>query len=307
MDPITFPELVTRVTKADASFYGYTPNFAACVAFLVLFSLSTTVHLIQALIYRRNTWWLIVTAVLAGILEILGWSARLWSHKNPGLAAPYEMQLTCTILAPTPLLAANFSSLRSGFKDAAFRHLIERLGPAYSRLSPKWYTALFCSCDIISLVVQAVGGGSAATGVARGTDVETGGHIMLGGIAFQLVVITVYAACATEFFARYFTDRPVSARTPQRGVFTNKLKILSASLAFSTLCLFVRAVYRTIELADGWRGKIIQTEVYFNVLDAIMVVLSLYTFNLVHPGPLLKNSDPDTLPKEEEKTGSLYA
>ncbi len=65
-------------------------------------------------------------------------------------------------------------------------HLISRLGARYSRLSPKWYIILFCCCDIISLVVQAIGGGSAATAVSTDGDPEKGGHIMLGGIVFQM-------------------------------------------------------------------------------------------------------------------------
>jgi hypothetical protein len=76
-------------------------------------------------------------------------------------------------------------------------------------------------------------------------------------------------------------------------------------------------VYRTIELTDGWNGRIIQTEVYFSksfdlsplfltigsdtrslldVLDGAMVVLAIYVFNYCHPGRLLKAtaSDSDT-------------
>jgi hypothetical protein len=37
-----------------------------------------------------------------------------------------------------------------------------------------------------------------------------------------------------------------------------------AGLAFSTLVIFIRSIYRTIELTDGWRGRIIQTQLYFS-------------------------------------------
>ena len=67
------------------------------------------------------------TAVLANIIEIMGWGARLWSSKNPPLLDPFLMQyaascpvfpalsepgfshrISTTIMAPTPLVAANF-------------------------------------------------------------------------------------------------------------------------------------------------------------------------------------------------------
>jgi hypothetical protein len=35
--------------------------------------------------------------VVAGLLEILGWGARLWSSKSPFLLRPYEMQYVLSI------------------------------------------------------------------------------------------------------------------------------------------------------------------------------------------------------------------
>ena len=68
-------------------------------------------------------------------------------------------------------------------------------------------------------------------------------------------------------------------------------------------------MYRTIELADGWNGKIISTQVLFSafpsklfvntvlmesnsfffadVLDGAMITLAMYTMNFAHPGLLL--------------------
>lgn len=65
-----------------------------------------------------------------------------------------------------------------------------------------------------------------------------------------------------------------------------------------------RAVYRVAELADGWTGRIIRTQVYFSesiptlpssilteglvdVLDATMVVIVMFATNIFHPGRLL--------------------
>ncbi|KAF8317970.1 hypothetical protein DL93DRAFT_487538 [Clavulina sp. PMI_390] len=72
---------------------------------------------------------------------------------------------------------------------------------------------------------------------------------------------------------------------------SSKLVIMSWALAFSSLCLLIRSIYRTIELSNGWNGRIIQTQVYFNVLDGAMVVLSMYTLNFFHPGFLLYEDD----------------
>lgn len=38
-------------------------------------------------------------------------------------------------------------------------------------------------------------------------------------------------------------------------------------LATETLFILIRTIYRTIELADGWTGRIIHTQVYFSGFD----------------------------------------
>lgn len=47
-------------------------------------------HLVQAIRYRL--WWLLITAVLAGIMELIGHGARLWSSYNIHINTPYLIQ-----------------------------------------------------------------------------------------------------------------------------------------------------------------------------------------------------------------------
>jgi hypothetical protein len=204
------------------------------------------------------------------------------------------MQISSTIIAPTFLTAANFIMLG---------RVVSALGPQYSRLTPKTYTTVFLTADLVALVVQAVGGGMASSA----DDPTTGGNIMLGGIAIQMAAITIYTIIAIEFFTRYLLNRPVrevvypSDKTIEsdtilkqyRGVFTTQLKLMTLALGISTLFIFMRSVYRTIELNDGWNGRIITTQVYFNVLEGMPITVAMYTMNILHPGLLLpKNSKP---------------
>ena len=45
---------------------------------------------------------------------------------------------------------------------------------------------VFVSCDAVALIVQAVGGAIASKAVRKSENPEVGGHIMLGGIVFQM-------------------------------------------------------------------------------------------------------------------------
>ncbi|KAF8990477.1 RTA1-domain-containing protein [Cyathus striatus] len=289
--------ILADVQPVEESPYHYTPTQYVTIIMISLFAISTVVHTVQAIRYRL--WWMLPTACLCGIAEIIGWSARLWSSINSLLSTPFTIQITTTIIAPTPLVAANFIILG---------RLISQVGPQYSRLSPKWYTIIFCSCDIIALVLQGVGGGMASA-ADTSEKAEKGGHVMLGGIFLQLIAIIVYAGLGTEFMARYLRNKPFKVTSytynmesgrliPARGEWTGRLCIMSFGLAFSTTCLFIRAVYRTAELVNGWSGRIISTEVYFNVLDGAMVILAIYTLNFAHPGFLLRGSGFNKLSNE---------
>jgi len=281
--------------------YHYIPTEWICILFVVLYSGTTILHLGQTIYFRM--WWLLATVVLAGFGEIVGWSGRLWSSINPDAQNPFLMQITTTIIAPTPFLAAVF---------IIFARVSLKLGPQYSRLTPVWYSRIFLTCDIIALVIQAAGGG-----IASSADTDSGstlgGNIMLGGIVFQLISLVVFFSLAAEYVTRYLKDAPFRKREAfsssretltQRVALDSKMKLLLTGLFFIVLFVFIRSIYRTIELANGWNGRIISTQVFFNVLDGGMITLAMYTLNLCHPGWLLDWNKPEKVVYDERKESS---
>ncbi|KAI9058095.1 RTA1-domain-containing protein [Trametes sanguinea] len=273
--------------------YGYTPTLYVCILFVALYGVTTIFHALQA--GWSRLWWLFPTAVLAGIAEVIGWSGRLWSSINPHAVDPYLMQIVATIVAPTPFIAANFVILG---------HIIKRLRSQYSRLSAKWYTLIFCSCDLVALIIQAVGGAQAAGAAQNNQDPATGGHTMLGGIVFQLAAISIYALLAVEFLVRYHYDRPFGrvAHTFPRGA--DALDPRDQGDDFRALHDVDFPVHP--ELSNGWTGRIITTERYFNILDGAMIVLAMFTLNFFHPGLLLGKAD-EWKRVEADQAGSVEA
>ncbi|PPR04405.1 hypothetical protein CVT26_004230 [Gymnopilus dilepis] len=257
----------TVVPPDPTAFYGYIPTRYITIIFLSLFTLSTAIHTGQSIKYRL--WWIIPSIVFGGTLEIIGWTCRLLSSMHPLERLPYILQTTFTVLAPTPLLAANFMILAD---------IIRKLGPSYSRLRPK-------------LSARGGGGGIAASSTTP-TTANLGADIVLGGLVFQTLVIVGYSICGVEFFMRYLKRRPFRGKTNEvneviHGKLTWNIQLMSYALVFNTFCLFIRAVYRIIELADGWEGKVIHTQVLFNVFDGTMITLAIWTTNFFHPGVLL--------------------
>ena len=54
----------------------------------------------------------------------------------------------------------------------------------------------------------------------------------------------------------------------------------------------LRSLFRTVELLDGWTGKLATDQVLFTVLDGGMILLSSILLNVFHPMFLLGYVNP---------------
>ncbi|KAL4820884.1 RTA1 like protein-domain-containing protein [Aspergillus spinulosporus] len=252
--------------------YGYVPSLAAGIVFLVLFGLTMVGQAIQ--FAWKRTWWCAVFAV-GSLTEVIGWAGRTWSAECPYNTNAFLMQITTLIIAPTFYTAGVYVLLG---------RFIQLLGRDSSILSPRVYLIIFVTCDIISLVVQAIGGGMASVAAAQENGNTTPGtNIMVAGIIFQMASITVFVLCAADFVRRTLARRLLQN-------YSKTIMPLLAAMVFSVLCIYVRSIYRTIELLEGWSGYLITTERFFIALDGAMMVLAVAVFNLIHPGWFLPKS-----------------
>jgi hypothetical protein len=166
--------------------------------------------------------------------------------------------------------------------------LIESYGQQYSWLTPKQYLYFFCSVDLICLVIQAAGGGMAATAFAQDPpeDTRNGTNIMVVGILFQLASLCTFALLFGRVLWKLCMVRhngaPALGRPEEK-----KLWILAIATAFSMTVLVIRGIYRAIELLQGWQGYLITREVYFIALDGSLMVAAIGVFNILHPAYLI--------------------
>ncbi|RKL22261.1 hypothetical protein BFJ72_g14716 [Fusarium proliferatum] len=72
--------------------------------------------------------------------------------------------------------------------------------------------------------------------------------------------------------------------------------------------IFVRSIYRTIELIQGWEGYLITHEGSFIGLDAATMVIAVGIFNVFDPVFLLRGEDDHLRPTcEENELGQMDA
>jgi hypothetical protein len=198
--------------------------------------------------------------------------------------------------------------------------------------------------DIVSLILQAIGGGGSAVKAKRGEDTHTSTQIseskpkssgpvvifkwprrptmcdidlipVLAGILFQLGTMSIFSALAIDFIVRVITHKPWAFRLrviersisnavldheptaspekvnnttrPSDAQTLRRVQFLLVGVAFASVMIYVRGIYRSIELAQGWKGKLITNEPYFTWLDGLPMVLCFASLAASHPGFLL--------------------
>lgn len=320
-----------------SSYYGYTPSGAWCIVFIVLFSLSAAIHAIQAL--RSRYWIIFPTLVLGALIEVLGWAGRYWSSQNEENLTPFLMQICTLILAPVFFSAYCYAVLGSA---------IHKLGAQYSALPARWYFIIFILADLVSLILQAIGGGQAASSASESAPTQTATNIMVVGIIFQLVTMGIFIMLGIDFCIRANARKAYAFRlrmleksrrkseashlgsdleatasptptavdetgshgaTPDvekaklpAGELSNRQEmrrwwIMAGGVAVASAMIFIRGIYRSIELVQGWDGYLMTHQIYQNVLDGIPMVIAVAVFNIINPLWVLPR---------KEKWGSYY-
>ncbi|KAF4493956.1 RSB1-integral membrane transporter [Fusarium agapanthi] len=264
--------------------YDYVPTLGAGIAFCVLFGLSLFGHFVQ---FVRKRQWTSFAFGVGALTEVIGWAGRTWSSECPYNNDAFLMQIITLIIAPTFITAGLYVILGA---------LINRLGRESSVLGPRMYAIVFLSCDIIALIVQAVGGAMASTESDKiDGDTKPGTNIMVAGIVFQMAAMVVFAALVIDFLRRVFVKKSYLKSRKQGISDGNALPKaytwLLAAVFISLTMIFIRSIYRTVELLQGWSGYLITHEGYFIGLDGATMVVAIAVFNFFDPVYLLWGQD----------------
>lgn len=119
-------------------------------------------------------------------------------HFTPFNMSDFLLQLICLTIGPAFLTAAIYLCLG---------RIVVAYGPEISRFRPRTYTIIFCSCDTFSLVLQAIGGAIAASAVSGSSGVQTGTHILVAGLAFQVFSLILFAVLCADLAIRVRSRR----------------------------------------------------------------------------------------------------
>ncbi|KAI1472351.1 RTA1-domain-containing protein [Daldinia caldariorum] len=279
---ISFEDCTPEICPYDQSFYPYRIDLVPNAVFLALFGVSL-LGFLAVFAFTRRGGVFTIAMVLGLICEILGYAGRIMSWQDQWSENGFLMQICCLTIAPAFLAAGIYLCIR---------RIVFAFGPENSRIPPEYYTRIFIPCDVISLVLQAGGGGLASSAFHTGGSPDTGDHIMIAGLAFQVFMLLVFMLLSLDFLANTLRRRRAlgSAATaldqdPSLAAMRRSrlFKAFPAALALSTVCVFWRSVYRVAELSGGWTGSLMARQDLFVGFEGVMITVAALVLNIFHP------------------------
>ncbi|PGH03779.1 hypothetical protein AJ80_08649 [Polytolypa hystricis UAMH7299] len=260
----------------EATTYGYYPNLAGNIIFVVVFGVAALFQLGFGIFFK--TWTFMIALAMASLLEMAGYVGRIIMNSNPWHDGAFKLQIVAIVLGPTLVAAAIYLTLK---------HLVLFIGEEHSRIRPHLYTWIFISCDVGSLVLQAAGGGvAAAAGRKDPKMLEAGNNIIITGIAFQVFTMSMCGLLGLDFFIRAFRNGAFSttSATTEKTRSWRAFKWFCAAEGLAYTTVLIRCIYRIPEMAGGWGNKLMQNEKEFLILDATMIAIACISLSVFHPG-----------------------
>lgn len=267
---------VSAECPVETSIYGYYPSLGANAFFAAWFALLFVPNVIFGIYYKA--WTYMLALGLGCAIEAVGYGGRIMLHNNPFSNAGFEMQICCLILGPAFNSAAIYLTMK---------HVALTFGPEYSSIKPRFYTWIFIIGDLFSLVLQAIGGGMAATADDDRVRRDTGTDIMIAGICWQVITLTIFGTVIGHYVLKRRraarSGHPLSAAAAAT-LHDRKFRLFIFAVASAFVAVLVRCIYRIPELAAGWGSSIMRDEPSYIALEGVMIAYATLVQTVFHPG-----------------------
>lgn len=260
--------------------------------FAALFGIALAWHVLL-LGWSRN-WYLGVCFILGSGLECVSYVMRCLAVGKEDKLGLFMAQLIGLTITPNFILAGLYFM---------FAQLVFVTGSRSCIIKPTLISYIYIGCDLISLFAQGAGGGISSGNTPK--TAKLGADVVLGGIIFQLVAMSTFILLMINFCYRssfnYDLSAPRTAKsffqilfvTETGSVYKRQLDAnydqnfyqhrnkhpalflyLPLAILVATLVVYVRCIYRVVELVEGYDGYLFRTESFLMVFDAAMLFLA---------------------------------
>ncbi|KAL1410669.1 hypothetical protein Q8F55_004688 [Vanrija albida] len=254
-------------------------NAAACALYFAV-ALAFTYNQFR---YRgRYFLCLVIGTFTAGIGFILRLTFRKTLHSSGGYIAMYLF----VVLSPCAFLAADYILLG---------RIVNHLDAGrYLFINPSKVSTIFIISDIVTFLIQAVGGGTSSARDQKARDI--GVRIFLAGLAAQLLSFLLFSLLWVVFLYRARKDEFLWKRSGWKPLYF--------ALGFTCICFLIRSFFRTIELSEGYAGHLSIHEKYYMGLDALPLFVGIAVYVWYWPYRILT---PETKVQRSEWSNEQYS
>ncbi|OPB40777.1 RTA1 domain protein [Trichoderma guizhouense] len=259
--------------------WQFSPSLGASILFLVLFFLTTAVHLGQAIYYKQKYCWVII---MSGIWQVLTYIFRTISIQQPDSFNYYAAWFVLILVAPLWTNAFVYMV----FGRMVWNYTDDR---RVWRVKAQHFGFVFVLLDIVSFVIQVYGAARATAKDAPTDKVLQGLHIYMAGVGIQQLFILIFCLFALRLLLRVRKESNEKAKLTKLSPAMLLLYTQFIILALISL----RIIFRICEYAQGLDSTIPLHEAYQYALDSLPMLLALVAFNAVHPGRIMSDSKSD--------------
>lgn len=301
----------------STALYGYVPDLPANAFFLLVAAVGLLVTL--AVTVRTQKYVAFGSLVsLACVLEVMGYSDRVYSHDASDKVFPFIQGTVTLIIAPGFLTSRSVPTIERGevwldliaFSIYTILGDIARvLGEEHSPLAPRLYARTLISLDGSGLLLQIIGlaiaFSSANPNDGIGPRLAQGLYVAAAGLTLQLTALVASLALIATLLARaaaavrkhgYTTFHRDAGYVPLTGRF----KALLAAVPAASTALLTRLLFRIAELS---RGRVCGDEGVFIGLESAMVGVAVALITASHPAVLLRDGRGRGMARARGKAG----
>ncbi|KAJ5247655.1 hypothetical protein N7468_002638 [Penicillium chermesinum] len=219
----------------------YVPSLAAAILFCVLYGLTSGIHIVQAVLYKKKYAWVVI---MGGTWELLAFVFRALLTRNQASDTWDTLYTVFFLLAPIWINAFLYMTIG---RMLYYYHPDRRI----FRISARRFGVIFVCLDIVAFVVQAAGA-IMTTNQGGGSIVLDGIHIYMGGIGLQEVFILCFTGLTIQLHRMLIqlekrgeqSDKLASGPIPWRWLFY--------STYFALVMITIRIIFRIAQYAKGY-------------------------------------------------------
>ncbi|KAM0340236.1 hypothetical protein ACHAPU_010580 [Fusarium lateritium] len=281
------PDKYGRVpVDACNSNYFFDPSFGTNLAFCTLFGLTTLVHLIQAILFKKRFCWVVI---MGATWETIAFALKTLGSRHQQNLMYVTWGQILFLLAPLWINA---------FVYMAVARMVYFRMPGRELLGIKAIrtTLLFVWLDIILFLIQAAGGTMLSSTDGDQNTINIGMKVYTAGVALQLVVVLAFTGF-TAFF--YYKLRQIEGHS------MGHMKWLIWTMLVVLILIVIRIIYRLVEFGPGVNAhnELLIHEEYPLCLDATPILIALVLLNVMHPGVVLRGPESEfpKLSRKEKK------